>query len=94
MNGLAPRVAGNLDANIFQIVNRMFGSTVRVSRNHIVDDKIGVFAPVFQRMGINARLHPEELIFGLLRRGFTGIGHDGPSFLRRLTRSPTLPPMP
>ena len=91
---IGPRVAGNLDANSFQIVNRMFGSTVRVSRNHILDDKLGVFAPVFQRMGINARLHPEELIFGLLRNGFTGIGHDGPSFLRRLTRSPTLPPMP
>jgi len=45
-----------------------------------VDDRIGVFAPVFQRLGINARLHPEELIFGLLRHGFTGIGHDGPSF--------------
>jgi len=91
---VGPRVAGNLDANSFQIVNRMFESTVRVSRNHIVDDRIGVFAPVFQRMGINARLHPVELILGLLRNGFTGIGHDGPSFLRRLTRSPTLPPMP
>ena len=45
-----------------------------------MDDRIGVFAPVFQRMGINARSHPEELILGLLRRGFTGIGHDGQFF--------------
>jgi len=77
---VGPRVAGNLDVNTFTILNRSFESTVRVSRNHILDDKIGVFAPVFQRMGINARLHPEELIFGLLRNGFTGIGYDGQFF--------------
>ncbi len=77
---IGPRVAGNLDVNSFTIINRMFESTVRVSRNQILDDKIGVFAPVFQRMGINARLHPEELIFGLLRSGFVSNCYDGQFF--------------
>ncbi len=77
---IGPLMAGNLDVNSFTIVNRMFESTVRVSRNHIMDDKLGVFAPVFQRMGVNARLHPEELIFGLPKNGFSQNCHDGQFF--------------
>ena len=58
----------------------MFESTVSVSRNHIEDDKIGVFKPMFAQMGRLARMHPEELVFGLLKAGFATNCYDGQFF--------------
>jgi len=77
---LGPRVLKNLSANSFTIVNRLFESTVRVSRNDIEDDRLGVFGPAFTNMGQLAKRHPEELVFGLLKAGFATNCFDGQFF--------------
>ena len=74
---IGPRVAANLSANRFTITNKTFESTVQVSRNHIEDDKIGLFAPMFSEMGKMAKQHSDELIFSLLAAGFSTPCYDG-----------------
>ena len=77
---IGPRHVKNLAATAFTIKNRKFESTVGVPRDHISDDKLGVFKPSFSEMGHMARTHPEELIFSLLADGFTTEGFDGQNF--------------
>lgn len=77
---IGARVVQNLSASQFTIVNRKFESTVEVSRDHISDDRLGVFGPVFAEMGLMAAQHRDELIFGLLASGFTTNGYDGQFF--------------
>ncbi len=43
-------------------------------------DKIGLFKPVFAELDGNAKRHPEELIFGLLKSGFATTTFDGQFF--------------
>ncbi|MCX7559113.1 Mu-like prophage major head subunit gpT family protein [Sulfitobacter sp. F26204] len=87
---LGPRVIHNLEAHGFKIVNRKFESTVKVSRDHISDDKLGVFKPAFSEMGHLATNHPEELVFNLLASGFETECYDGQYFFD--TDHPTLNP--
>ena len=77
---IGARVVQNLSASQFTIVNRKFESTVEVARDHISDDRLGVFGPVFAEMGLMAAQHRDELIFGLLASGFTTNGYDAQFF--------------
>lgn len=49
-------------------------------REDIADDRLGVFKPMFAEMGQSARRHPDELIFDLLKSGFTTACFDGQNF--------------
>ncbi|MCI4680421.1 Mu-like prophage major head subunit gpT family protein [Rhodoblastus acidophilus] len=64
----------------FFIDNLKFESTVTVKRESIEDDQYGVFAPMFRNMGRVARLHPDQLVFGLLKNGFNSFCFDGLPF--------------
>lgn len=77
---LAERVINNLAAHSFTITNRRFESTVAVQRTDIEDDRLGVFKPAFSEMGSIARRHPDELVFGLLKAGFSTSCYDGQNF--------------
>jgi phage major head subunit gpT-like protein len=74
------RVIAGLQRHGFTIKNRKFESTVRVSRDDFSDDKFGIYKPMFAEMGHAARQHPDELIFNLLRSGFTELCFDGQNF--------------
>lgn len=77
---IGQRHVNSLKAHSFTITNRSFESTVSVKRNDMADDRLGVFKPFFAEMGQAARRHPDELIFGLLKSGFTSECFDGQSF--------------
>lgn len=77
---LGDRIIENLAAHTWTIRNRDFESTISVPRNSIEDDKIGVFTPMFREMGKAAAEHPDDLIFGLLKAGFTTVCYDGQNF--------------
>jgi len=77
---IGPRIVHGLKAHGFTIVNRKFESTVEVLRDHISDDKIGIFKPMFAEMGSQAKRHPDELVFELLKAGFATTCHDGQNF--------------
>ena len=77
---IGPRQVNNLKAHGFTITNRKFESTVSVKRDDISDDRLGVFKPIVSEMGVTAKRHPDELIFGLLKSGFTTPCFDGANF--------------
>lgn len=71
------RIVKDLAAHSFTIVNRKFESTVGVNRDDFEDDRLGIYSPMFAEMGHLARQHPDELLFGLLKSGFTELCFDG-----------------
>lgn len=77
---LGDRVIQNLKTHNFTIVNDDFEDTVGVPRTAIEDDQIGVYNPMVSQLGMDAKTHPDELVFALLAAGFTGRCYDGQYF--------------
>lgn len=77
---LGDRVINNPEAFVYAIKNRTFESTFSVGREAIEDDKIGVFGPIAQQLGELAKTHPDELLFNLLKSGFSSRCYDGQYF--------------
>lgn len=74
------KVISNLVAHGFSITNRTFENTVAVPREDIEDDRVGVYSGAFKLLGQDAALHPDELVFELLRNGTTQACYDGQYF--------------
>lgn len=77
---LGDRVIQNLSVHDYTIRNKSFENTVGVDRDDIEDDTIGVYAPIFSQLGLDAKTHPDELVFALLAAGFTTTCYDGQYF--------------
>ena len=77
---LGDRVVQNLKEHDFTIKNKDFESTVGVGRNEIEDDVLGIYKPLFEQMGFDAAMHPDELVFTLLKNGFANLCYDGQYF--------------
>ncbi len=74
------RVVQNLTLHDYVIRNKSFELTVGVPRENIEDDELGIFTPLFQSLGYEASVHPEELTWSLLARGFETPCYDGQNF--------------
>lgn len=74
------RVLKDMAGHAYTITNKKFESSVSVPRDAIEDDEIGVYKPLFQEMGRAAKAHPDELVFGLLKKGLTTLCFDGQNF--------------
>ncbi|MGK8202110.1 Mu-like prophage major head subunit gpT family protein [Burkholderia cepacia] len=74
------RVIQNLKAYGYTIKNRKFESTIQVKRDNIEDDSYGLFGAVLKDMGGAAAVHPDELLFELIARGFVEKCYDGMPF--------------
>ena len=77
---IGDRQVNNLAASDYTIKNKDFELTVAIPRNDVEDDNIGLYAPVVSGMGQSAAELPEELVYGLLKVGFTAICYDGKPF--------------
>jgi phage major head subunit gpT-like protein len=77
---IGPRIIKNLSLQSHAIKNKTFESTISVLREDIEDDRVGVFSPMFSEMGRSAALHPDILIFGLMKTAFDVPCYDGQSF--------------
>jgi len=77
---LGDRVIQSLSTYSFSIRNRDFEATVAVPRNSIEDDRIGLFTPMMEQLGREAKEHPDRLIFELIASGFTKPCYDGQYF--------------
>lgn len=64
----------------YSIKNKTFENTVEVGREYIEDDQYGVYSPLMQQMGQDAKLHPDELVFSLFAAGFNTPCYDGQYF--------------
>ena len=74
------RVLKNMEAHSYTITNKKFESTVVVSRDDIEDDEIGIYAPMAKEAGRAAEVHPDEMVFPMLKNGFVEICYDGQPF--------------
>lgn len=77
---IGEREVQSLCAYDYLIKNKKFEMTIGVPRDDIEDDKYGVYTPLFSNMGEAAALHPDELVFGALMKGFTEKCYDGLPF--------------
>lgn len=78
------RVLQNLQVHDYQIVNKTFENTVAIPREDVEDDNIALYRPVIEQLAADARLHADELLFGLLKNGFTQLCYDQKPFFSAL----------
>lgn len=77
---IGDRVIQNLKVHDYRIKNKPFENTVSVRRDDIEDDQYGVYTPMMAQMGQDAKEHPDELLFDLVKRGFETPCYDGQYF--------------
>lgn len=77
---MGERVVANMKEHTYAIQNKPFEKTIKVKRDHIEDDQVGVYSPLLKNMGNEAATHPDRLIFGLLRHGHEHTCYDGQYF--------------
>jgi phage major head subunit gpT-like protein len=70
----------NLSANDWRIINREFENTIGIRRADIERDKFGLYRPVLQTMGQDARRYPNKMVAALLTGGFTNKDYTGKNF--------------
>lgn len=74
------RHVNSLKNHGYSIRNKSFEQTVGVDRDHIEDDNIGIYTPLFTELGRSAASFPDELVFPFLAAGFTTECYDGQYF--------------
>lgn len=77
---LGDRVINQMSGTGYAIKNKPFEVTIEVDRDDIEDDNIGFYAPLFEEMGLSTETHPDELVWPLLKAGFTTNCYDGQYF--------------
>nr|WP_313406309.1 Mu-like prophage major head subunit gpT family protein [Pseudomonas sp.] len=77
---IGDRVIQNLALHDYAIKNKSFENTVGVPREAIEDDQYGTYNPLMAQLGQDAKEHPAELVYALLKNGFTGKCYDGQFF--------------
>ena len=89
------RIIRNLKAHKYSIENEKFEMTIAVKRDDIEDDQVGIYGPMFRDMGAQAGLHPNQLVFGALKKGHELACYDGQYFFdadHRSTENPSRTP--
>ncbi|EJF7143483.1 Mu-like prophage major head subunit gpT family protein [Salmonella enterica] len=74
------RVIKQMQAHGYVINNKTYEGTVGIPRDDFEDDNLGVYGPIFTEMGRAAGVQPDELIFSLLKEGFSQPCYDGQNF--------------
>lgn len=77
---IGDRVVHDLAAARFEIENRDFELTYKVKRNDVEDDNLGTYGKPFENMGYETAMHPDDLVFSLLRKGNVLRCYDGQYF--------------
>ncbi|MFZ5746367.1 MAG: Mu-like prophage major head subunit gpT family protein [Pseudomonadota bacterium] len=77
---LGDRVVNSIATHDYAIKNEDWEDTIGVPRNDIEDDNWGIYAPMFTEMGRATEAHPDELVFALLKAGFSTPCYDGQYF--------------
>jgi phage major head subunit gpT-like protein len=77
---LGPRVVQNITESDYSIREKAWELTIGVDRDDIETDNLGIYAPLFEEMGLSAVAHPDQLVFGLLVNGFATNCYDGQFF--------------
>lgn len=74
------RVIQNISEADYAIREKPWELTIGVDRDDIETDNLGIYAPLFEEMGLSAVAHPEQLVWDLLKAGFATNCYDGQYF--------------
>ena len=74
------RIPAGLLEHDYSIKNKTWESSISVDRAALEDDQYGQIKLRIQSLAEEARRHQNELVFGLLKDGFTSLCHDGQYF--------------
>lgn len=77
---IGDRIVKRLSTSSYTVVNESYEETVAVPRTAIEDDEFGIYGPMMASMAQTVAEHPDELVFGLLKAGFTSPCYDGQNF--------------
>jgi phage major head subunit gpT-like protein len=77
---IGDRVVKDLALFDYTIKNKRYEATVGVDRDDIEDDQVGVYTPMIQGLAQAAKIHPDILIFALLKAGWSSLCYDGQNF--------------
>ena len=61
-----------LERHGYTITNKHWENSVRIDRNDIEDDQYGTYAPFIEQMGMDTKVHPDILIFSMIKAASTG----------------------
>lgn len=70
----------NVAGITWNVRNDEYASTLALKQSSVENDSYGLYNPVMQGMGRNAKLHRDVLMFALLNAGFTGLDYTGSPF--------------
>jgi phage major head subunit gpT-like protein len=76
------RVVQNISSKSYQLNNEQFELTVEVERKKLLDDQLGIYAPLIAEMGRQTGLWMEDLLVTALQAGnaSTSLTYDGVPF--------------
>jgi phage major head subunit gpT-like protein len=77
---LDDRQFNSLRAGHFTITNKEWENSIAIEKNHIDDDRLGLYGPVLEQLGQEAAHHPDELVLELVVNGENAACFDGQSF--------------
>lgn len=77
---LGDRIFHTLRAGQFTLANKKWENSVRVEKDDIDDDRIGMYDMVMEQLGVEAAYHPDELMFTLIDNGESAACWDGQFF--------------
>lgn len=79
---IGDRVIQGLDGQAYTITNKEWELTLGVPTRDIEDDQYGLYAPVAEAMGMEAKNHKTELVFNALQNGHLAdhVAYDGVPF--------------
>lgn len=77
---LGDRVFGTLRAADYTLKNKEWENGIKVEKNHIDDDRLGMYDIAFSQLGVEAAHHPDELLFEVLEAGMSSECFDGQYF--------------
>ncbi|WFE92299.1 Mu-like prophage major head subunit gpT family protein [Roseibium porphyridii] len=77
---IGDRVINSLAKHGYAIKNKPFELTVEVDRDDFDDDNLGIYNPLFRDLGMSSMTFPDELVWPLLKNGFTEKCYDGQNF--------------
>jgi len=69
-----------LRAADYTLANKEYESSVSIDKNDIDDDRLSMYAPVMEQLGIEAAHHPDELLLTLITSGESTACFDGQYF--------------
>src|SRR5205809_2883079 len=74
------RVFNSQTTSEYTIKNKKWENSIEVDRPDIEDDKLGIYSPMIQSLGMEAKTHPDELVFAAMLAGFNTTCFDGQYF--------------